>query len=43
MIEFIPDTVSLDALKKKFPKNKQKPWNLRTFFEKYYDDNFHEA
>lgn len=43
MIEFIPDTVSLDSLKKKFPKRTNKPWNLRVFFEKYYVDNFEEA
>ncbi len=43
MIEFIPDTISIDALKKRFPKIKAKPWNLRTFFEKYYVTNFEEA
>jgi len=37
MIEFIPDTVSIDGLKRKFPvKNGKRAWNLRTFFEKYY-------
>jgi phosphatidylinositol kinase/protein kinase (PI-3 family) len=35
IIDFIPDTVSIDGLKKKFPK-RQKPWNLKIFFEKYY-------
>jgi len=43
MIEFIPDTISLDALKKKFPKNRMKPWNLRTFFDRYFINNFEEA
>lgn len=43
MIEFIPDTVSLDALKKKFPKNTYQPWNIRTFFVKYFGENFLEA
>ena len=45
IIEFIPDTCSIDALKKKFPKTKVngKFWNLRTFFEKYYINNFEEA
>ena len=44
MIEFIPDTISLDGLKKKFPrKPNSRPWTLRTFFEKYYVNNFEEA
>lgn len=45
IIEFIPDTISLDALKKKFPKTKinGKLWNLRVFFEKYFQNNFEEA
>ena len=35
MVEFIPDTASIDSLKKKFPKKAgSKPWTLRTFFEK---------
>ena len=41
MIEFIPDTTSIDALKKKFPRDKG--WTLRTFFEKYFRNNFEEA
>jgi hypothetical protein len=43
MIEFIPDTISIDSLKKKFPKRTNKPWNLRMFFEKYFSNNFEEA
>jgi phosphatidylinositol kinase/protein kinase (PI-3 family) len=43
MIEFIPDTASIDSLKKKFPKRNLKPWNLMTFFEKYFLHNFEEA
>ena len=45
MVEFVPDTISLDTLKKKFPKKQAggKPWTLRTFFEKYYVNNFEEA
>lgn len=41
MLEFIPDTISLDGLKKKFPVGRN--WTLRTFFEKYYGSNFEEA
>jgi len=38
IIEFIPDTISIDGLKKKFPKTKVngKLWNMRTFFERYF-------
>lgn len=43
MLEFIPDTVSLDALKKTFPKNSYKPWTLRTFYQNYFNINFEEA
>lgn len=44
MIEFIPDTISIDGLKKKFPKlSGSRAWTLRTFFEKYYVNNFEEA
>ena len=45
MVEFVPDTISLDTLKKKFPKKQVggKPWTLRTFYEKYYVNNFEEA
>ena len=34
MVEFVPDTICLDALKKKFPKKTVggKAWNLKTFF-----------
>jgi phosphatidylinositol kinase/protein kinase (PI-3 family) len=43
IIEFLSDTISIDSLKKKFPKNNGKVWNLRTFFEKYFVNNFEEA
>lgn len=47
IIEFIPDSISIDGLKKKFPKNKVNGklqfWTLRTFYEKYYQNNFEEA
>ena len=43
MVEFIPDTISIDALKKKFPKKNGKPWTLRNFFDKYFINNFEEA
>ncbi len=35
----------MDGLKKKFPKPRagQKPWTLRTFYEKYFGENFLEA
>lgn len=42
MVEFIPDTISIDALKKKFPK-KPKIWSLKTFFDRYFVNNFEEA
>jgi len=40
MLEFIPDTNSIDYLKKKFPN---KDWTLATFFEKYFADDFETA
>ena len=43
MIEFIPDTISLDSLKKMFPKDTGKAWTLRTFFERYFISNFEGA
>lgn len=45
IIEFVPDTISIDSLKKKFPKvtNGGKVWNLKTFFERYFVHNFEEA
>lgn len=46
MIEFVPDTISVDALKKKFPKyagQKVSDWTLRTFYNKYFSENFEEA
>ena len=43
MVEFVPDTTSIDSLKKKFPKKNNKPWSLRTFYERYFLNNFEEA
>lgn len=44
IIEFVPDTVSIDGLKKAFPKySKDRSWNLRTFFDRYFIHNFEEA
>lgn len=36
MLELVPDTVSLDSLKKKFPSNE---WDLSVFFRKYFDED----
>ena len=36
----MPDTCSIDALKKKFPSNE---WTLETFYRKYFGDEFDEA
>ncbi len=39
-IEFIPDSISLDGLKRKFPKQ----WNLRRYYELHFgNDLFEEA
>ena len=43
MVEFIPDTISLDYLKKKFPKKTSKVWSLKIFYERYFVNNFQEA
>lgn len=40
ILEFIPDTNSIDYLKKKFPN---KDWTLCTFYEKYFADDFETA
>lgn len=40
ILEFIPDTNSVDYLKKKFPSS---DWNLCTFFQKYFQDDFETA
>ncbi|TNV83483.1 hypothetical protein FGO68_gene10323 [Halteria grandinella] len=41
-IEFIPDTISVDQLKKKFPRDAG--WTLLTYYEKRYGDlHFKEA
>ena len=41
-IEFIPDTISIDQLKKKFLESNL-PWTLCTFFEKRFVNDFEEA
>jgi len=46
MIEFIPDTISLDTLKKRFPKKPNtsvSTWTLKTFYKKYFGDYYEEA
>ena len=40
LLEFIPDTCSIDYLKKKFPSVE---WTLHTFFTKYFGDEFDQA
>ena len=40
LLEFVPDTISIDGLKKKFPS---KDWNLKTFFYKYFEDEIDDA
>lgn len=40
LLEFVPDTNSIDYLKKKFPS---KDWTLKTFFDKYFVDDIDEA
>lgn len=39
-IEFIPDTCSIDYLKKKFPTSE---WTLHTFFQRYFGDGADQA
>ena len=41
IIEFVPDTMSVDGLKKKFPLGRK--WTLKTFYERYFINNFEEA
>jgi hypothetical protein len=46
MIEFIPDTISVDTLKKRFPRKagtQLTAWTLKTFYKKYFGDYFEEA
>lgn len=38
MMEFLPNTISIDQLKKKYPKK-----NLNSFFHEVFEDNFEEA
>lgn len=40
LLEFVPDTNSIDYLKKKFPN---KEWNLATFYKKYFKDDYETA
>lgn len=40
MIELVPDTISLDGLKKKFPSSE---WDLATFFRKYFEEDLDAA
>lgn len=39
LIEFLPNTISLDSLKKNLPLK----WNLDMFFRKFFTNNFEEA
>lgn len=39
LIEFLPNTISIDALKKNLPLK----WNLDIFFRKFFTNNFEEA
>jgi phosphatidylinositol 4-kinase len=40
ILEFVPDTVSIDYLKKKFPA---RDWTLATFYERYFKDDLMTA
>ncbi len=39
LIEFLPNTISIDALKKNLPDG----WNLNIFFRNFFKNNFEEA
>ena len=39
LIEFIPNTISIDSLKKNIPPE----WDLNTFYRQFYSNNFEEA
>ena len=39
LIEYIPNTISLDFLKKSIPQD----WNLNLFYRKFFNENFEEA
>ena len=39
LIEFLPNTNSIDGIKKKLPPN----WNLNTFYRNFFQDSFEEA
>ena len=39
LIEFLPNTISIDALKKNLPGE----WNLNIFFRNFFKNNFEEA
>ena len=40
-VEFVPGTISIDSLKKKFPADKL--WTLSDFYHRYFYDRFEEA
>ena len=39
LIEYLPNTISIDSLKKQIPND----WNLNTFYRSFYSNNFEEA
>lgn len=41
LVECIPNTASIDGLKKKFPQGEN--WNLHEFFQRYFYFNYEEA
>ena len=43
IIEYLPETISIDALKHLFPVNEKRKWNLNTFYREYFFENFEEA
>ena len=43
LIEFVPDTNSIDYLKKKFRAKCSNEWTLNTFYRNYWKDSFSEA
>jgi phosphatidylinositol 4-kinase B len=42
-IEYIPDTISIDQLKKKLLQDSTMNWSLKTFYQKYFQHEFEEA
>ena len=44
IIEYLPETASIDSLKHKFLRaERSKKWNLNSFFREYFFENFEEA